>query len=102
MDGILSGASDEVQDSEHPDDLAESIPKIKGKQQPERKFFIGTLNNPTESEIDQISRIVTESEIVSFIRYGREKAPKTGTPHLQLYIEVCKKKRGGIKKKWQQ
>lgn len=46
--------------------------------------FVATLNNYTPAQEKELQT----SEYVSFIFYGREIAPTTGTPHLQLYFET--------------
>lgn len=62
-----------------------------GKRENQHKFFVGTLNNYTTIELDQIAAIVPQKADVSFIVYGKEIAPKTKTKHLQMYVETFKK-----------
>lgn len=45
------------------------------------RSFCFTLNNPTPDE----ERLIQALEAL-YVIYGREKAPKTGTPHLQGYV----------------
>jgi hypothetical protein len=59
------------------------------------KYWCWTLNNPTEEEVGSIK---DPTEDVTYICFGREIAPGTGTPHLQGYVEFRRKFRiGGIK-----
>ncbi len=48
-----------------------------------------TLNNYTEEEVEKLMTSLS----FSFILFGKEEAPSTGTPHLQGYFELPKKKR---------
>lgn len=57
-----------------------------------------TLNNYTPEEEQNILESF-ENGTVSYVIYGKETCPSTGTPHLQGYLEVPKKLRlGGIKR----
>ncbi len=53
-----------------------------------------TLNNYTEADIKNITTWALpahgEDELANFICFGKEKAPTTGTPHLQGYVEWLK------------
>lgn len=54
-----------------------------------------TLNNPTETEIERLSRVVGDD--ISYICWGRE-VGDAGTPHLQGYLELGRKHRlNGVK-----
>ncbi len=64
---------------------------IKGQH----RRWIFTLNNYTEIELGGLQ---SEEIYFSFILFGKEIAPTTGTPHLQGYFELPKKKTlGGLK-----
>jgi len=52
-----------------------------------------TINNYTEEDLARLDRVLEEVEAglhrsVTYIVFGREIAPTTGTPHLQGYTEV--------------
>lgn len=47
--------------------------------------YVFTLNNPTDAETQQI-RDLAESPATSYLVFGREVAPQTGTPHLQGFV----------------
>jgi len=54
-----------------------------------------TLNNYTPEEIAKLQNL---SDRVTYIIFGKEIAPTTGTPHLQGYLELKAKTRvGGVK-----
>jgi hypothetical protein len=55
------------------------------------KHWCFTVNNPTKANEEQIQSL-SYKEGIEFIKYGREIAPTTGTPHLQGYAIVKKKK----------
>lgn len=46
------------------------------------------LNNYTPEEVETLKN----SEAFSYLLFGKEHAPKTGTPHLQGYFEMTKKR----------
>ncbi len=46
--------------------------------------FVFTLNNYDEDDEQRIQ----DSEFFAYVVYGREVAPRTGTPHLQGYVEL--------------
>lgn len=57
-----------------------------------------TLNNPTPSEIAHTKTLGSEQH-VSYLVWGLEIAPSTGTPHLQGYAEFTKRLTlGGLKR----
>lgn len=61
------------------------------------KRWIFTLNNYTEEEEAQLHLLVADNEL-TYLLYGHEVAPSTGTPHLQGYMECRRKKRlGGVR-----
>ena len=56
-----------------------------------------TLNNYTEEEETAIKSL-TEEKGVTYLLYGQELAPQSGTPHLQGYVEFSTKRAlGGVK-----
>lgn len=55
------------------------------------KYWCFTLNNYTEEDEEKIQGFVPES--ATYLVYGRERAPSTGTPHLQGYVELKKRLR---------
>ncbi len=62
----------------------------------QHRRWIFTLNNYTDVEVDGLKK---EKVFFSFLLFGKEVAPTTGTPHLQGYFELPKKKTlGGLKK----
>ncbi|AGS36220.1 replication-associated protein [Circoviridae 14 LDMD-2013] len=59
--------------------------------------WIATLNNYQESHLSALSSLVPDS--LNYLLYGKEVAPSTNTPHLQIYLETQKKKTlNGLKK----
>ncbi len=55
----------------------------------ESRRYIFTLNNYTEEDV----KILMEEKVFfSYLLFGKEIAPTTGTPHLQGYFELPKKK----------
>lgn len=52
--------------------------------------FVWTLNNYTDEDIIRINGAIGQRGI-SYICYGREVAPSTGTPHLQGYMQSTQK-----------
>lgn len=46
-----------------------------------------TLNNPTEDEVLSVRSLVGRG-LARYVCFGWERAPETGTPHLQGYLEV--------------
>lgn len=55
------------------------------------KYWVFTLNNPTAEESDSLREIgasIDDTSFVTYLVFGREVAPSTGTPHLQGYMEV--------------
>lgn len=62
------------------------------------KYWVWTLNNPTDAEKDDVKKIVDTNEDVTYVIYGRE-VGQSGTPHLQGYLELSAKLRlGGVKR----
>ncbi len=56
--------------------------------------WVFTINTATESDIDRLTKVECK-----FVMYGVEKAPDTGTPHLQGFILFRERKRfSGVKK----
>ena len=54
--------------------------------------FLFTLNNYTQQDLDSlVCRLLAQDNHVTYICYGLENAPTTGTPHVQGYLEVQKK-----------
>jgi hypothetical protein len=54
--------------------------------------FRFTLNNYTQEDLDAlVCRPFAQGNRVTYICYGLENAPTTGTPHVQGYLEVEKK-----------
>lgn len=54
-----------------------------------------TINNYTE-ETEQLLGDLGESDQVSYLVFGREVAPTTGTPHLQGFISFVNRKNGHL------
>lgn len=54
--------------------------------------WVFTLNNWTQAEFDLLIQPDNFPSKFSYLLFGREIAPKTGTPHLQGYFEVPKKR----------
>jgi len=59
--------------------------------QKEYRHFAFTLNNPEADYEDMLIKMVDKLE-VNYIIVGKEIAPTTGTPHLQGYVQLSKKK----------
>ena len=47
-----------------------------------------TINNYTKNNLKQLSKLSIQLDNHNYICYGLEIAPKTGTPHIQGYIEL--------------
>lgn len=45
-----------------------------------------TLNNPTDSDMAYLCSLYHDDVSCTYLIIGQEKAPRTGTPHLQCYI----------------
>lgn len=58
---------------------------------PIAKHWCFTLNNPTEDEVGNLRNLVAAS-LASYVVFGRETAPTTGTPHLQGYVAFAQRK----------
>jgi len=56
-----------------------------------------TLNNPTEDDESFLSSLWTDGKC-TYLVFGRETAPETGTPHLQGFISFPRRKRLGAVK----
>lgn len=56
----------------------------------DQKNWVFTLNNYT-SQQEEVIRNKQQEGIIKYVRYGKEIAPTTGTPHLQGYIQFTKK-----------
>lgn len=54
------------------------------------RHYVFTLNNWTKADDDALQALAAQ---VSYLVYGYETAPSTGTPHLQGYIVFPRKKR---------
>lgn len=60
------------------------------------KYYVFTLNNPTEEEIAFVKSSLSRG--ASYVTFGKETGTN-GTPHLQGYVEFVSKLRlGGVKK----
>lgn len=58
-----------------------------------------TLNNYTVQEYEEILALGADLSIVRYLIVGKEVGEREGTPHLQIYLELKKKKTlGGVKK----
>jgi hypothetical protein len=57
------------------------------------KHHCWTLNNPTDETHIYLMSLCKEKHGVTYLIYGREIAPTTGTPHLQGYICMVDRKR---------
>lgn len=56
-----------------------------------------TLNNYTQAEEDGLRELATGPlKVLSYLVYGKELAPSTGTPHLQGYFEGSARVRGSV------
>lgn len=55
---------------------------------PNRKRWLFTLNNYTDEEVEAMKSLALDK--CRYMVFGYEKAPKTGTPHLQGYLELVK------------
>lgn len=64
---------------------------------PQGKYWCFTLNNYTVEEEKHVGYLAT-GEHVTYIIFGRERG-ENGTPHLQGYLELTKKRRLGFVKK---
>lgn len=65
----------------------------KGGLPPEQKKYrriVFTINNYKQKDEDIIWNNYVDENYISYFIYGREKAPTTGTKHLQGYIEFSK------------
>lgn len=51
--------------------------------------FVATVNNYTDEDINKMQEFFQEH--CSYGVYGKETAPTTGTPHLQIYCELVRK-----------
>jgi len=56
------------------------------------KYFVFTLNNYTDEEVASIKTIVAREE-ATYVCFGYETAPETGTRHLQGYVEFSRRLR---------
>lgn len=56
------------------------------------KYWIFTLPNPTQMEEARL-KVYAETHCI-YLGYGHEESPKTGTPHLQGYIQLKKVTKG--------
>lgn len=75
---------------------SESSEKLSGSSKPDnrgpyRKRWLFTLNNYTEDEVDCLKALANDK--CRYMVFGYEKAPTTGTPHLQGYLELLKEAR---------
>ncbi len=63
--------------------------RTKRKQNPKSrgKRWTWTINNYTNDDLDQLPTMVGKGQPFSYICYGLEICPSTGTPHLQGYLE---------------
>jgi len=52
-----------------------------------------TLNNYTDEDVEVLTKLCKDEELVSYAVFGYEICPKTGTPHLQGYINFKQKYR---------
>jgi len=65
---------------------------------PQSHNWCFTLNNPTEDDEATISNLWTEAKC-TYVVFGRETAPTTGTPHLQGFVVFPRKLRfRGVKR----
>jgi len=59
---------------------------------PARNWCV-TWNNYTEDWKDKLEALTGPDKTISYWIAGKETAPVTGTPHLQMYIQLTKKQR---------
>jgi len=59
------------------------------------KHFILTKNNYSDKDIDRLKWLGEriEAENINYIGYVKDIAPKTGTPHLHIYVEFSRYKK---------
>lgn len=69
----------------------EELPK-KEPRAAARKQYLCTLNNYTDEEVEKVQKFAKKH--CQYLVYGKEIAPTTGTPHLQIYLYLLKKNRG--------
>jgi len=69
----------------------QEAPVAPGQRGPLRKRWVWTLNNYREP--DDLARIEQLAAECTYLVYGHEIAPTTGTPHLQGYLELKEQKR---------
>lgn len=62
-------------------------PRGPGRRSDRSRYYCWTLNNYTEDEERVIARWVDDGTC-TYVIYGYEVAPQTGTPHLQGYLEL--------------
>lgn len=58
---------------------------------PQLRAACFTLNNPTPEAEARLTQLGNDLELVKYLVFGREKAPETGTPHLQGYVQFAKR-----------
>jgi Putative viral replication protein len=67
------------------------MPKVSTNKLPASRHWCFTWNNYTPENEQHIQSLSIKDNI-EFLRYGCETAPTTGTPHLQGYVILPKKK----------
>lgn len=59
---------------------------------PRSRRWTFTLNNYQEVDESTLQSLVGPSMDITYLVYGREEAPQTGTQHLQGYLELSSKR----------
>jgi len=62
--------------------------------------FCITVNNYDDEDIEILKSYYDNDDNCKYLIYGKEKAPKTGTPHLQAYIYYTNKLAYNKVRKW--
>lgn len=93
MAGTAVEEAEKSEDATEDQDMRppEETPARRGQQGPLRKRWVWTLNNYVEP--DDIKKIEQLAAECTYLVYGFEVAPTTGTPHLQGYLELKQEKR---------
>lgn len=82
------------------------------QQGPKCLRYFGTLNNPTEQEYNRLVQLSNppQDPEVAHLAWQFEKAPTTGTPHIQIFLILTNRKRlafvtqllGTVRTQWKQ
>lgn len=58
-------------------------------------YWVFTINNYTDVELDILRALVDAVDYVSYLCFGLELAPTSGTPHVQGYLQLSSRKSTG-------